>query len=224
MQGRLPQRRPAATTSLYDLERSSTVDRNLPKLALPALLLIATALVACGPSSPEDRVAAIRAEYTIELNSWRMLEKEPAAATIGDEDEAEEGATAEGDAAEDTAAESGAAEIGDADAGSGEGNEAAAAPASPGTDVEFDLVIYFRGRESLPGITVDITQADSSEQEKAVYRRFVDTAGIVKGETRQAAFVIEGLEIAEGDIFAASVKPGIPADLAAYQEFSDASP
>ena len=68
--------------------------RNVLPIALLALLTLAAA--GCAPGSPEEKIAKIRAGYTIELNSWQVMEpavEEPAEAA---EEAAEEaGATAE---------------------------------------------------------------------------------------------------------------------------------
>ena len=192
--------------------------RSLMKSTLAGALLVGLVLMvtACAPGSPEEKVAEIRSNYTVELNSWRVLEPEPAEMPAEGEDIAEgEEAPAEDTATEDTAGE------GEEAAAEGEEGMDAMADAEPRTDaVLFDLVVYFRGNEGLPGVTVDITQAGADQQEKAVYHHFIDTEGIVNGDTRQEAFELEGVEFAEGDVFAVSLKPGIPADISEYREFS----
>jgi hypothetical protein len=187
---------------------------------VPAVLLVVPLLaaVACAPGSPEEQIAEIRAGYTIELNSWQPVfeEEESAYASSLEGDEAAPGeeASAGDEAGEAAGDESGAGEEAVDD-------EMASAPQPK--DILFDLVVYFKGRKSLPGVTVDITHASASQEEKAVYRQYIETPGIVNGETRQADFVLEGLVVQEGDAFAVEVAPGVPADLAAYREFSETS-
>ncbi len=181
---------------------------------LPLLLVVTlgTALSGCAESSPEEKIAKIRSAYEVQLNSWRVLAPpvaEAAAGEAGEEGTAEGEPTAEGEG-EDPAAE---------------GVEAMAEPAAPQrVSIQFDLVVYLRGRESLPGITVDITQADANQQEKAVYRQWVDTTNVMKGSPGQSDFILEGIVMEEGDVFAATIAPGVPADLSAYREFSEPAP
>lgn len=181
---------------------------------VPAVLLAVPLLaaVACSPGSPEEQIAQIRAEYTIELNSWQP---------VFEEEEALDESSAEGDvAAPDEPGEAAGEEAGEAGEEAGEKTASGPQP----KDILFDLVIYFKGRKSLPGITVDVTHAGASQEEKAVYRQYIETPGIVSGETRQADFVLEDLVVEEGDVFAIEVVPGIPADLSQYREFSETGP
>lgn len=169
--------------------------------ALATLLL--AAIAGCAPSSPEQEIAEIRSGYQVELNSWRALQPEPVEPALDETAEAAEGAAA--------AAADAAADVVDEE-------EIETGPQQ--VDVLFDLVVFFRGRKSLDGITVDVTQADASKAEKAVYRQYIEVAGMVNGETRQVDFVLEGLELEEGDGFAVELVPGVPADLSEYREFS----
>jgi hypothetical protein len=181
--------------------------RTVCPLALLALLALTAA--GCAPGSPEEQIAKIRAGYTVELNSWRALEpaaEEPA--------EAAEEAVAMAEAAA-TATEEGAAE---------EVMEEEMMAGPQPKNVLLDLVVYFRGRKSLKGITVDVTHADAAQQEKATYRQYVETAGMINGDTRQIDFLLEGLTVEEGDAFAVGLAEGIPADLGQYREFSEPAP
>lgn len=178
--------------------------------AVPAVLLVLLLfpLAACGPSTPEGKVAQIRAGYTIELNSWKKVKPQVETAAADEEPAAEEGSP-EGEAA------------------ASETDEAAAPAAAMGpepTDVLFDLVVYFRGRKSLAGVTVDISHASAAQEEKGVYRQYIATSGMVNGETRQVDFVLHDLPLEDGDVFAVEVVPGVPEDLSAYREFSEPVP
>ena len=184
--------------------------RSLTSLCVAALVMT---VVGCGLESPEEKVAKIRSEYTIELNSWEA--QEPPSAV----EETMEEAVAEAAVAETPAtAEEGAAE----DEMPMDEEEIESGPQP--RDVLFDLVVYFRGRKALKGITVDVTHADAADQEKAVYQQWIDTAGMINGETRQVDFVLEGMEVEDGDAFAVTLASGVPADLGKYREFSEPAP
>ena len=176
-------------------------------------------LVACQPKSPEQEVAELRASYTVQLNAWIPQKGEPAdevqGAAIFDDEVAvmDDGETAGGETAGDGAM---------SDEG---GEEAATEPAGPQTlPILFDLAVRFNGRgKKLAGMTVDVTHADVAQHEKAVYRQWIETGDIVKGDTVQRNFVLT-LPLAEGDAFSVEVVPGVPADLSQYREFAQPSP
>lgn len=203
---------------------------SLLKTIAPALvLIIALAAVGCAAGTPEEQVALTRASYTVELNSFRVLEPEPPAEEAAEGTEGEEAAdnAADESAADESASDDGAADAGDGEGGDGDGegaegeDEAAAGP----VNVRFDIFILYRperSRDTLDQLTIDITHADSAQQEKAVIHHTVDVSGMIKGDSRQADFVLEGIEFEEGDIFAASVASGVPADLSKFPEFAAA--
>jgi len=176
------------------------VDQKLPKILVCSLFpILIVGLAACGPKSPEERVAALRAQYTVELNAW-MIQKSPEPEPILDEE-----ATAPDETAEPVDDEAGAMN---------------AAPAGPqNQDVLFDLVVLFKGDEPLDGLTVDVTQAGADRVDKAVYRQWIDTKGLIKGDTGQRNFVLS-VPVAEGDAFSVALAAGIPADLGQYPEFA----
>ncbi len=179
------------------------------KKAVPVVLLVLLLLplAACGPGTPEEKVAKIRSGYTIELNTWKKVARQE-----------EETAAEEGEPEDEAAT----AETGEEGAQEGAPEEEVSGPVP--TDVLFDLVVYFRGRESLDGLTVDISHANAAQEEKGVYRQYVEIPGMVNGETRQTDFVLEDLPFEEGDVFAVEVVEGVPEDLAAYPEFSESAP
>lgn len=188
------------------------MDRYIRTILTAALtVLVLLPLAGCTPKSPEEQVAEIRAQYTVEINAWRIVEPEPAA----EETEAGEEAEGEAEPAADMPEE-----------GEGEAGEMADEPEPEPqvVDVLFDLVILFKGDKALDGVTVSITQADANQQEKKLVRHYVETAKIVKGQTIQADFVLGGFVVDEGDVFAASLEPGIPADLGEFQEFQAPAP
>ncbi len=193
------------------------ITKSLTFLCIATLVVM---LAGCGPKSPEAKIAQVRAGYKIELNSWRALKPEPepepaleeAAEAAAVAVAAEAAATATAEAAE--ASEEGAAE---------EGMEEAEMGPQP-KNVLFDLVVFFRGRKALDGITVDVTHSDANQQEKGVYQQYIETAGMVNGDTRQVDFLLEGLLVEEGDAFAVGLTEGVPADLGKYREFSEPAP
>lgn len=204
-----------------------------------ALALACLVLGACAPQDPEERLLEIRSRYTVKLNTWlpkEDLAPDPvpvdAAAVIDDEVMAGDGT--EGDAMGDEAAEgemAGDAMAGDEMAGdemegeAGEmmaGEEMAMEPVGPQpTSILFDLVVRFEGDEPLPGITVDITHADSNETVKDTRRHWIDTSDLVSGVSEQKDFVLDGFLLEEGDIFSVELRQVIPpAERSAYRELA----
>jgi hypothetical protein len=178
------------------------------------LTLAATFLLAftgCAEKSPEEQIAKIRSEYEIQLNNWKIVAPVVEEVDMEAMAEGEEAAPAEG---EDTPVEG--------EEAMAEGEEIAAEPAS--VNINFDIVVHFRGRTPLAGLTVDITHANAAEQDKAVFHQWVETQGIGKGNPGQVAFVLEGVAFEEGDLFAAVIAAGVPTDLSAYREFSEPAP
>lgn len=196
--------------------------RSLTALCVAALVLL---VAACEPKSPEEQIAEARMHYTVELLGWtpQDLEPEPVDAMGEDEGASEAGMTAE---ASSMAAEASAmaAEADEASAGEGEEDmEEETGPRS--VNVLFDILVRFDGAgASLPGITAEVVHTDPLDEEKKIYLQWIDTAGMVDGETRQVDFVLEDVEMEEGDAFAVGLTAGIPAELDAYREFSQPTP
>lgn len=194
--------------------------RRLPLLALLTLLL--GAVIACQPKSPEEKIAAERAAYTVELNSWFPREPEPE--VTGDA----EGEAAEGEAAaEATAVAEGEEAAGEAAPAEGEEGELevvdvdAAGPRM--VNVFFDLIVLFEGDDPLPGLTLDISQADSGGAEKQSFRHYQELPAHIKGETKQVSFELEGIEFAEGDQFSVALRKVVPPEeQGEYREFASA--
>jgi len=189
------------------------------------LFLVATLAVVyagCAPSSPEEQIARIRSEYEVQLSSWKVVSPTEEGAGEAEMAEGEE-PMAEG---EEPMAE-GEEPMAEGEEPMAEGEELMAEEpmAEPeGVSIQFDLVVHLRGRNRLDGLTVDLTQADANQQEKAVYHQWVDTSNVLKGSPGQVTFVLEGIVMEEGDVFAATIVPGVPADLSAYREFSEPAP
>lgn len=165
--------------------------------SVASMFVLALLLSAC--QTPQQKAMAIRAEYLVQLNTWLLKEPEPAAAP--------------------------AAAPAPAPAATAPADPAAApvepvAPAGPRkVEVLFDLVISQQGSEGLPGITLDISQADPFQKEKKTYRHYVELGPMVKGQTKQVAFSITADDFVDGDVFSVVLEKQIAeADRAAYRE------
>lgn len=179
---------------------------------LVAAAALAGALLAgCAAQTPEERVAALRADYGATLNSFQVREEPiaPADVTVVAEPAAEAGT--------ETALEAGTELAADAPA------VAAVAP-EVRQDVLLDIVVDNRGDERLPGLTLDVEQADGQGQPKTTYRIWVDTSAILPGARGAVTHVLEDVDYAPGDGFHVEVRQAIPPeerDL--YREFAEAA-
>lgn len=190
-------------------------------LSILMLVSLALALTACPQKSPEDRVLEARNKYTVQLNAFLPQEPEivPIDGAMEVEEAAEGAAEAVAQASEAVAEEAEAAEADDA--GLEEGEEIV--EAEPTTrSVFFDLIVLFDGNESLPGVTVEITQADPFEKEKASFRHYLETGPMVKSETKQVSFTIDGLDFEDGDLFSVELRSFVPeGERGEYREFAE---
>lgn len=176
----------------------------LSRKMLVVLLTLFLLPMACRQLSPEQRVQGLRAQYTAELNSFYV---EPA------EEETSEEAMQEGETAGEEAEEAATAE---------EGEEVAEEEAVP-QNVVLDILVSTEALEYLPGITLDVSQADAAGNEKNHWRVWVDTSQVVRGPGTQVTKVLEGVDYEEGDGFAVEVRPAVPAEeRGEYREFSEA--
>lgn len=194
-----------------------------PIRCLPLLLLLLVTLVACQPKTPAEKVAAARASYVVELNSWfpQEPEPEPLAEPVEGEDAADgeaaaeepaEEAAAEGEATEGEAADGDALEVVDVDD---------VAPRQ--VNIFFDLIVLFEGDDPLPGLTLEVSQADSGGAEKQSWRHYQELSAHIKGETKQESFTLEGVEFTEGDQFSVTVRKVVPPEEhGEYREFASA--
>jgi hypothetical protein len=195
-------------------------------LSVFASIMLLT-LVGCQAKSPEEQVAEKRAKHSVDLNGWYPKVENAAMDAAMD-------AEATGDmAADDMAGEAGgdmagADMAGDDMAGHDmTGDEMAGEEMMTGPQphtIVFDLLVHYDGRgDSLPGITVDVTQAGADGQEKGSWLQFLDTPGIAKGSSKQIAFEIPGVLFEEGDVFAVTLNQNVAAaDRSKYREFSTA--
>lgn len=176
-------------------------------LAAAVVLMVPWLLVSCTPTDVHE----LRRNYSAELSGWIVKER-PAA--VVDEvqtvtDEAGEGEEA---ATEDEAG----GESGEAPA-----DEVSMAQVPASQDVLLDIVLRHEGAGSLPGITLDVSQADASEQEKNHWRIYVDTSDL--GVEKRVTHTLEDVEVGEGDKFAVAVRQNVPPEERdEYKEFSQA--
>lgn len=93
----------------------------------------------------------------------------------------------------------------------------------PGADrqeVVLDVHLAWNGREALPGITLDLTMIDASGEVKARRKLWVETGGLVRGDSRQIEFTVADLDYREGDGFYVEVRSPIqPEERNEYREF-----
>lgn len=167
-------------------------------LAAAAVLLIPFSLVSCAPQD----VNTLRDNYSAELNSF-VVQEQPAA--VFDDVQ-----TVEGD-------EDG--EAGD-EQETGDGQEAETQPAvPPSKNVLLDISLRHEGAGKLSGVTLDISQADASGEEKDHWRVYVDTSGLAV--EKQITHTLEDVDYTEGDGFHVEVRSHVPPEERdEYQEFS----
>lgn len=93
----------------------------------------------------------------------------------------------------------------------------------PGADrqeVVLDVHLAWNGREALPGITLDLTMIDASGEVKTRRKLWVETGGLVRGDSRQIEFTVADLDYREGDGFYVEVRSPIPPEERnEYREF-----
>ncbi|HUP42372.1 MAG TPA: hypothetical protein VM599_04110 [Thermoanaerobaculia bacterium] len=163
-----------------------------PRTSILIPLLLALAACAGEPEDPAERVAEARAGYTARLNSYAVdqVPLDPAPApTVGPPGEA-----------------------GTAGEPLGETAEAEAPVEVPlRQDVILDILVSREGHEALPGITVDVTQADSRDNEKASWKVYLDTSDLFRGPGVQMVHRLEDVVYEEGDGFFVEVRHPIPA-------------
>ena len=179
---------------------------------LVSAVLVLPLLLGCQQKSPAQGIEELRAGYDVRLNGF-IVREAPLAAPLPAATPGEEATPAP---ASDTAVPPAATP-----AAGGEGAVPAVEDLVPSSrDVVLDLLVHNGSSGSLPGITVDITQAGPDEAEKAQFRAFLDTSRIARGQSAQLSHVLEGVEFAPGDRFAVEVVSPVPAEQhAEYREF-----
>lgn len=180
-----------------------------------AAALVVAALAACAAQSPEERVTALRAEYDASLNSFqvseRPVEAPPARAPV-------EEAAAGPPGAEPLAGE------GEPAAPAGEDEpQPAAVDQHVRQDVLLDIVVHNRSDERLPGLTLDVEQADAQGEPKTSYRIYADTSNIGPGSRGAITHRLEDVDFTPGDGFHVEVRQAIPPEQRGeYRELSEA--
>jgi hypothetical protein len=176
-----------------------------PIACLSLLVLVAGGVVACTPKSPAERVAAMRANYTAELNGF-VIKSTPAAD--------ETAAPAEGAAPTEPAAGTAA----------GTATDEAVQELPVTSDVVLDIVIRNQNDTQLAGLTLDVSQAGADGAEKGHWRAGIDSSKIGRGPGTQVTYTLRGVDYQQGDGFHVEVRnPVPPADRGDYREFSAAS-
>ena len=198
------------------------IRKSLPLLCIAALVVL---VVGCRPQTYEEQVTETRAQYTVELNSWNLEIYEPEPLEAREEGEVAGEAVAM--AAEAVAAEASAEAAEEAEEGTEEEMEEEIEASGPrSADVLFDLIVRFGGEgPALPGITADIVHSDPFDEEKNRYPQWIETSGMVGGDTRQVNFVLEGIEFEDGDEFSVEFNEFVPPEeRGEYREFSQPPP
>lgn len=171
--------------------------------AVISLCLAALVTFACAsePEDPAERISEIRSGYSAELNGF-VVHQVPEA---GDGAPVEEG--------------DGSAEPGE------EGEEAGAeepAEVPVRQDVILDILVSRDSRETLPGLTLDVTQADAQENEKASWKVYLDVSDVLRGPGTQISYRLEDVEVADDDFFHVEVRHPVPAaERGEYREFQE---
>ena len=199
------------------------------RIAAAALALTLLAGVAgCAAQTPEERVTELRADYEATLNSFQVRETPLVppveAAAPAPVEEAAAGPPAAGPVIADPPA-AGEEGMVAGEEGALAGDEEPAAEAAPVVrqDVVLDIVITHRGDETLPGLTLDVTQADVEGREKTSYRIWVDTSNIPAGSRGAIAHRLEDVDYAPGDGFHVEVRQAIPPEQRGeYRELDEA--
>jgi hypothetical protein len=192
--------------------------RTIPAHLAAAALLLAATLAACAPESPEDRVTALRADYEAKLNSFQVVEQPvaPMPATAPVEEAAAGPPGAEPVIGEDVLPSA------DPDAAEPEPEVAAAGP-DVRQDVILDIVVFNRSVERLPGLTLDVEQADAQGEAKTSYRIYVDTSNIAPRSQGAISHRLEDVDFTPGDGFHLEVRQAIlPEQREEYRELSEA--
>ena len=95
-------------------------------------------------------------------------------------------------------------------------------PVQTRQNVRLDLLLQHDSYDLLPGVTVDISMADGSGEEKGHWRVGFDTAERGKASVTQFTHSLEDSSYEEGDGFFAEVRNPIPLDeQAEYRELSE---
>lgn len=184
----------------------------MPRKSILPLITLCLAAAAVGfacasePEDPAERVSEIRSRYSAQLNGF-VVHQVPEAP-------AEPPMEAPGEAA---------APVADDEAGGPEVEGAEVLAAVPVSQaVTLDVLVSRDGREALSGLTLDVTQADAEDREKASWKIYLDVADVERGSGTQIAYRLEDVEYEEGDGFHVEVRHPVPAaERGEYREFQE---
>ncbi len=169
------------------------------------------AFFGCAEKTPEQELVQARANYSASLVGWSVLQP-PA-------DEGMEMEEVAGDEAmADAAMEDPVEDVGEEEMAAEEGMSDEPELAN----ILLDILIRNENLDKLPGITVDVSQANEAGDEIRHWRIWVDTSGIERGPGTQIDHRLDDVEIVEGYGFHVEVRSAIAeADRGEYREFSD---
>lgn len=173
-------------------------------IATAMILILAVVMAGCG----KPNVNQARRNYVAKLNGW-VVKEEPMAIVSGIDTVA---GTEEGpDEASEDAAEA-----------MSESQEESTEGVFTSKTVILDIVLRHTGGAALPGLTLDISQADAEGNERSNWKLWVDTSDLAG--VKQITHSLEGVEIEEGDGFNVGVREHVPeGEQGEYQEFAPAS-
>lgn len=179
-------------------------------LAAAVLLMVPWLFVSCTPTDVNE----LRRNYSAELSGW--IVKERPAAVVDEVQTVTEDAGEDATAGEEAGEEPAGQEMEDAPE-----DEVSMAQMPASQDVLLDIVLRHEGAGSLSGITLDVSQADASEQEKNHWRVYVDTSDLAV--EKRVTHTLEDVEVAEDDKFAVEIRQNVPPEEQdEYKEFSEA--
>ena len=163
-------------------------------------ILALVAALGCQKLTPLEKVNKARGEVTVELSSWIVRSAPQELPPIG------------------------AAESEEAANMSADGEEEVLSLDLPEIALMQDVILdmfVVRGKADLPGITVDIVQADAQESVKGTTLQWIDFESIPVGGSAQVTRVLEGINLEDGDLFFVEIKGLVsPEARADYQEFA----
>lgn len=179
-------------------------------LAAAVLLMVPWLFVSCTPTDVNE----LRRNYSAELSGW--IVKERPAAVVDEVQTVTEDAGEDATAGEEAGEEPAGQEMEDAPE-----DEVSMAQMPASQDVLLDIVLRHEGAGSLSGITLDVSQADASEQEKNHWRVYVDTSDLAV--EKRVTHTLEDVEVADDDKFAVEIRQNVPPEEQdEYKEFSEA--
>lgn len=95
-------------------------------------------------------------------------------------------------------------------------------PGATRPKILLDVTVRGESKPPLAGITLDVSMADGSGQEKVRRRVWVDTSAVGPGG-EQTTLTLDGLDFTPGDGFWVEVRtPVPPAERGDYREFAEA--